>query len=198
MSWLATVLATFAASAVEVVETVTIVLAVGITRGWRSTLIGVGSAAVVLAVLAAGLGTALTKWVPLSDLKIAVGGLLLVFGLQWLRKAILRASGYKALHDEDQAFLEEREGARAARPRDIRLGTRRCQRGPAATARQIVARAPSRKGHGGRCQPAPPPEVPRSRAAPRAESARQVVPRGPAPPPGARLECLSPASSALL
>jgi uncharacterized membrane protein len=114
MSWLATVLATFAASAVEVVETVTIVLAVGITRGWRSTLIGVGSAAVVLAVLAAGLGTALTKWVPLSDLKIAVGGLLLVFGLQWLRKAILRASGYKALHDEDQAFLEEREGARAA------------------------------------------------------------------------------------
>jgi uncharacterized membrane protein len=114
MSWLATVLATFAASAVEVVETVTIVLAVGITRGWRSTLIGVGSAAVVLAVLAAGLGTALTKWVPLSDLKIAVGGLLLVFGLQWLRKAILRASGYKALHDEDQAFLEEREGARSA------------------------------------------------------------------------------------
>src|ERR1700737_3307315 len=114
MGGLPTVLATFAASAVEVVETVTIVLAVGITRGWRSTLIGDGSAAVVLAVLARGLGTALTKWVPLSDLKIAVGGLLLVFGLQWLRKAILRASGYKSLHDEEVAFRQELAEAKAA------------------------------------------------------------------------------------
>jgi uncharacterized membrane protein len=114
MSWLATVLATFTASAVEVVEAVTIILAVGITRGWRSTLIGVSAAAVVLAGLAAVLGTALTKWVPLNDLKIAVGGLLLVFGLQWLRKAVLRSSGYKALHNEDEAFLEEREEARTA------------------------------------------------------------------------------------
>jgi len=111
-SWLV-VLGAFLASAVEAVEALTIVLGVGIVRGWRSTLIGSGAAAAVLAVLVAALGPALTV-IPISALRIVVGALLLAFGLQWLRKAILRASGYKALHDEDEAFAREREQAAAA------------------------------------------------------------------------------------
>ena len=85
-------LAVFAASAVEAVEALTIVLAVGVVRGWRSTLIGVGAASLVLAAVVAALGPAL-KHVPISSLRLVVGALLLAFGLQWLRKAILRASG---------------------------------------------------------------------------------------------------------
>jgi uncharacterized membrane protein len=88
------------ASAVEMVEAMTIVLASGLTRGWRSTLEGAGLALFALAAIVALLGTTLTHWVPLSALRLLVGTLLLIFGLQWLRKAILRASGYKALHDE--------------------------------------------------------------------------------------------------
>jgi uncharacterized membrane protein len=107
------VLASFLASAVEAVEALTIVLAVGITRGWRSTMIGVGVALATLTVIVAALGPALTA-LPISALRIAVGGLLLVFGLQWLRKAILRSSGWKALHDEDAIFKEEAEHARSA------------------------------------------------------------------------------------
>ncbi|MHB8657363.1 MAG: COG4280 domain-containing protein [Solirubrobacteraceae bacterium] len=106
-------LSVFLACAVEAVEALTIVLAVGYTRSWRSTLIGVGSAAVVLAAVTAALGPALTA-LPIDALRVAVGGLLLVFGLQWLRKAILRASGLKALHDEQEAYEEERRAARAA------------------------------------------------------------------------------------
>src|SRR3954447_17129125 len=101
-------LAAFAASAVEMVEALTIVLAVGVTRGWRSPLVGVGSALVVLAVIVAGLRPAL-RLIPIDALRLVVGGLLLAFGLQWLRKAILRASGYKALHDETEIFREESE-----------------------------------------------------------------------------------------
>ena len=93
-------LGAFLASAVEMVEALTIVLGVGVVRGWRSTLIGAGSALVVLAVLVAALGPAL-RYVPIGSLRLVVGALLLAFGLQWLRKAILRASGYKALHDEE-------------------------------------------------------------------------------------------------
>src|SRR5919202_7026748 len=104
----------FLASAVEMVEALTIVLAAGITRGWRSSLAGVGAATVALAATVAALGPALTL-VPLSGLRLVVGALLLVFGLQWLRKAILRASGYKPLHDEEAAFVRELEAARAAR-----------------------------------------------------------------------------------
>src|ERR1700733_8218521 len=89
----------FVACAVEAVEALTIVLAVGVTRGWRSTFIGVGAAVVALAALAAALGPALTS-LPIDDLRLVIGVLLLVFGLQWLRKAILRAAGLKALHDE--------------------------------------------------------------------------------------------------
>jgi uncharacterized membrane protein len=91
--------ASFLASAVEGVEALTIVLAVGVTRGWRSTMFGVAAAGVVLAGVVAALGPALTA-IPIRGLRVVVGGLLLVFGLQWLRKAILRASGFKALHDE--------------------------------------------------------------------------------------------------
>jgi uncharacterized membrane protein len=106
--------AAFLASAVEMVEALTIVLAVGLTRGWRSTLVGVGAAAVALAAVVGALGPTLTL-VPLDALRLVVGSLLLAFGLQWLRKAILRASGYKALHDEDEIFRRETEAARAAR-----------------------------------------------------------------------------------
>ena len=105
--------AAFLASAVEMVEALTIVLAVGVTRGWRSTLVGVGAAAVALAAVVGALGPTLTL-VPLNALRLVVGGLLLAFGLQWLRKAILRASGYKALHDEDEIYRRETEAARAA------------------------------------------------------------------------------------
>ena len=106
-------LSVFLACAVEAVEALTIVLAVGSTRSWRSALTGVGAAVLVLAVVTAGLGPALTA-LPIAVLRVVVGGLLLFFGLQWLRKAILRASGYKALHDEEAAFIEESAAARAA------------------------------------------------------------------------------------
>jgi uncharacterized membrane protein len=103
----------FLACAVEAVEALTIVLAVGVTRSWRSTLTGVGAAAVVLAALTAALGPALTA-LPISVLRVVVGALLLIFGLQWLRKAILRASGLKALHDEREAYERELAAAREA------------------------------------------------------------------------------------
>jgi uncharacterized membrane protein len=106
-------LSVLAACAVEAVEALTIVLAVGATRSWRSALTGVGAALVVLAVLTAALGPAVTA-LPLNVLRLVVGGLLLVFGLQWLRKAILRASGLKALHDELATFEEERAAAQGA------------------------------------------------------------------------------------
>jgi uncharacterized membrane protein len=106
-------LAAFLACSVEMVEALTIVLAVGVTRGWRSTYIGVAAATVALAAVVAALGPALTA-IPIDGLRVVVGGLLLIFGLQWLRKAILRASGFKALHDEDAIFAREREAARLA------------------------------------------------------------------------------------
>ena len=105
--------AAFLASAVEGVEALTIVLAVGVTRGWRSTMVGVGAASAVLAVVVLVLGPALTS-IPIRGLRVAIGGLLLVFGLQWLRKAILRAGGVKALHDEDEIYRRERDEAAAA------------------------------------------------------------------------------------
>jgi uncharacterized membrane protein len=104
---------TFVASAVEAVEALTIVLAVGVVRGWRSTLVGVGAATLVLLAIVAVLGPAL-RLIPIDALRFVVGALLLAFGLQWLRKAILRASGYKPLHDEAAAFAREREQAGSA------------------------------------------------------------------------------------
>jgi uncharacterized membrane protein len=104
---------TFLASSVEAVEALTIVLAVGVVRGWRSTLVGVGAAAIVLGAIVAALGPAL-QLIPISTLRFVVGALLLAFGLQWLRKAILRAAGYRPQRDEAAAFARERADAGAA------------------------------------------------------------------------------------
>ncbi len=106
-------LAVFLATAVEATEALTIVMAVGQTRSWSSSLSGAAAAAVVLGIAVALLGSALTR-VPLDALRIAVGVLLLLLGLQWLRKAVLRAAGRKALHDELATFAEETASARAA------------------------------------------------------------------------------------
>lgn len=95
------------ASAVEMVEAMTIILASGITRGWRSTLEGTALALVVLAAIVAVLGPALVNFVPIDLIRLVVGFFLLIFGLQWLCKAILRASGYKALHDETSIYAAE-------------------------------------------------------------------------------------------
>ncbi|MEA2399858.1 MAG: Ca2+/H+ antiporter, family [Thermoleophilaceae bacterium] len=113
--------AVFLASAVEFVEAFTIVLAMGVTRGWRSTLWGAAAGIATLAVVTAVAGYALVQWLPESALQLAVGTLLLIFGLQWLRKAILRAAGLKSLHDEEEAFREEREAALRA-GREERMG----------------------------------------------------------------------------
>lgn len=120
MSAVFLVLSAFLASAVEMVEALTIVLAAGLSRGWRSALAGVGAAVAALAVIVAALGPALTV-VPLGALRVVVGALLLVFGLQWLKKAILRSSGFKALHDEEEAFARELSDAEHA-PHDARAG----------------------------------------------------------------------------
>jgi len=111
------VLAAFLACAVEAVEALTIVLAVGLTRGWRSTMTGVVAAAAALSVIVAVLGPALTL-IPLNALRLVVGALLLVFGLQWLRKAILRAAGIKATHDEEAIYRRQVSDADAATPTD--------------------------------------------------------------------------------
>jgi uncharacterized membrane protein len=109
------VVASFLACAVEMVEALTIVLAVGVTRGWRSAILGTATALGALTVVVAALGPALAV-LPIDSLRLVVGGLLLVFGLQWLRKAILRASGFKPLHDEAAAFARERREAEDASP----------------------------------------------------------------------------------
>jgi uncharacterized membrane protein len=114
------VLAVFAACVVESVEALTIVLAVGTTRGWYATLRGVAAGVLALAVIVAALGPALTV-IPINALRLIVGGLLLVFGLGWLRKAILRASGFKALHDEAAIFERERAAAEQIHARSAGL-----------------------------------------------------------------------------
>jgi uncharacterized membrane protein len=107
------ILTVFIACAVEATEALTIVLASGLTREWRSTFQGMAAALVVLAVVVAAVGPALTL-VPLGALRLVVGALLAIFGVQWLRKAILRATGYKSLHDEASAYLREVAAAKAA------------------------------------------------------------------------------------
>ncbi len=107
-------IATFVACFVEMVEATTIVMAMGFTRSWKSAMAGTGAALAALAVVTAIAGYALTKWLPESAMQLAIGGLLLIFGLQWLRKAILRSSGRKAVHDEDKIYRDEVEAARAA------------------------------------------------------------------------------------
>jgi Ca2+/H+ antiporter, TMEM165/GDT1 family len=104
-------IAVFLASAVEWVEALTIVLAVGITRGWRSSLTGVAAALGVLLALVlvfVALGAGAGRYVPLDLARTLIGVFLLLFGIRWLHKAILRSSGLKSLHDEDEAFAETR------------------------------------------------------------------------------------------
>ena len=113
MNALPLILTVFIACVVEAVEALTIVLATGITREWRSTFQGMAAALVTLAVITAAVGPAINQ-LPLTALRVVVGALLAIFGLQWLRKAVLRATGYKALHDEASAYLREVTAAQAA------------------------------------------------------------------------------------
>jgi uncharacterized membrane protein len=109
--------AAFLGAFVEAVEALTIVMAVGLTRSWRPALTGATAALLTLATLVAGLGP-LLGLVPLGLLQYAVGSLLVLFGMRWLRKAILRAAGLLALHDESVAFAEERQALARKRAED--------------------------------------------------------------------------------
>jgi uncharacterized membrane protein len=109
MSWLhasTAFVAAFLASLVECVEALTIVLAVGTTRGWRSSLLGAAASTIFLALLVAIFGPALGR-IPITTLQLIVGVLLLLFGIRWLRKAILRAAGVISIHDEAKIYEEE-------------------------------------------------------------------------------------------
>jgi len=124
MSWAhggTAVVAAFLASLVEFVEALTIVLAVGTVRGWRSSLIGTAAGVIFLALLVMLFGPAL-QHIPLTTLQLVVGILLLLFGMRWLRKAILRAAGVIGLHDETAIYAKETallqsEGAAPVRAR---------------------------------------------------------------------------------
>jgi uncharacterized membrane protein len=105
-STLVLVLAVFGASLVEMVEALTIVVAAGVSRGWRSALYGAAAAAALLGALVVVVGVPLIRYIPIDALRVIVGALLLVLGLNWLRKAILRSSGHKAMHDEDEIYAE--------------------------------------------------------------------------------------------
>jgi uncharacterized membrane protein len=106
-------LTVFLACAVEAVEATTVVLAMGTARDWRSALSGVAAGLLLLVAVVAVLGPAISA-VPLDALRLLVGGVLLIFGLQWLRKAVLRASGHKALHNEDAVFRQQLAAAQSA------------------------------------------------------------------------------------
>jgi Ca2+/H+ antiporter, TMEM165/GDT1 family len=106
----------FLASLVEAVEALTIILAVGVTRQWRSALYGAFAGLVVLIAVVAVFGTAIVLFVPIDGLRIVIGGLLLIYGLQWTCKAILRASGAKALHDEELIYQREVKRLREEAP----------------------------------------------------------------------------------
>ena len=101
-----TMTASFLGSLVEVVEAFTIILAVGVTQGWRPAFLGTGLALAVLAILVLTLGS-LLGMIPIEIMQFVIGTLLILFGMRWLRKAILRASGLIALHDEEKAFVQE-------------------------------------------------------------------------------------------
>jgi uncharacterized membrane protein len=96
--------AAFLGSAVESVEALTIVLAVGLTRGWRSPLYGAAVALVLLAVLVLIFGQLIVTRVPELTLKLIIGTLIVLFGLRWLHKAILRSAGVVAMHDENKSY----------------------------------------------------------------------------------------------
>lgn len=111
------VISAFLASIVEVVEAFTIVLAVATIRGWRPAALGTAAGLVVLAALVVILGP-LLEAIPLTALQLVIGVLLLLFGLRWLRKAILRYAGFIALHDEAKAFAKEEASLREAERRE--------------------------------------------------------------------------------
>jgi uncharacterized membrane protein len=111
-----TLIAAFLASLVECVEALTVVLAVGSMRGWRSPLAGVAAALALLAAIVAAVGPALTR-IPLNLVQLVVGAMILLFGLRWLRKAILRAAGLIPLHDETAAFAKNRAAMRGGAER---------------------------------------------------------------------------------
>ena len=115
------VAAAFLASLVEVVEAFTIVLAVGTTRGWRPAVAGAAAAIVVLGLIVLTLGPAL-RFIPIRTLQLVVGILLLLFGMGWLRKAVLRWAGVIALHDESAAYAREAADlrSRTGAPRTLR------------------------------------------------------------------------------
>jgi uncharacterized membrane protein len=121
-STLVLVLAVFGASLVEMVEALTLVVAAGVSRGWRSALEGAAAAVLVLGVLVLAVGVPLIRYLPIDALRVVVGALLLVLGLNWLRKAVLRSSGHKAMHDEDAIYAEtvaelsEESGTGSGRP----------------------------------------------------------------------------------
>ncbi|MDW6021198.1 hypothetical protein SAZ10_05405 [Mesorhizobium sp. BAC0120] len=112
------VISAFLASSVEVVEAFTIILAVATIRGWRPAVAGTVAALALLALLVVSLGPLLGQ-IPLSVLQLVIGVLLLLFGLRWLRKAILRAAGHIALHDETEAFAKEEAELREAERQKI-------------------------------------------------------------------------------
>ena len=118
---LVTIVSSFLASAVEFVEAVTIVLAVGVTRQWRSTLLGVVAALVALILLVGIFGTAVVLFVPIGVVRLIVGGFLVIYGLQWLTKAVLRAGGARAKHDETAIYARE-VAALAAEPPVPQIG----------------------------------------------------------------------------
>src|SRR5947207_746312 len=105
--------AAFLASAVEFVEAFTIVLVIGVTVNWRSSFLGMGAALVALAVIVGVFGVGLIRVIPIEALRLVVGVLLLLFGLKWLKKALLRYSGLKAVHDEEAIFEETMSEIRA-------------------------------------------------------------------------------------
>lgn len=106
--------AVFVACIVEMVEATTIVMAMGFTRGWRSAIYGTAAALLALAAFTVAAGYALASWLPEAALQLVIGTLLLIFGLQWLRKAVYRSAGRKAMHDEEQIYAEEVATAEAA------------------------------------------------------------------------------------
>ena len=191
-STLVLVLAVFAASLVEMVEALTIVVAAGVSRGWRSALEGAAAAVLVLGVLVVVVGVPLIRYIPIDTLRVVVGALLLVLGLSWLRKAILRASGHKDPHDEDKIYAdtvaelsaEEAGCGRSAGGRH-RTGTARRRAGEARRRRLrrgLQGRLP--RGHRGgadRRQPRRRPAPARPR---RAGGRRSGGPRGRRRPPG--------------
>ncbi len=109
----------FLAASVEMVEALTLVLAAGVSRGWRSAFLGSGAAVVVLLLVVAVFGVAILRLVPIDVLRIGLGLFLLLFGLKWLKKAILRQSGRKPVHNEDAVYTRE-VSALADSPHSVR------------------------------------------------------------------------------